>query len=65
MAKFKPSSSAMPNSQNQDRGNDQSARFIEAAKKAGVDESGRKFARAMKKVALVRPAKKAKQKASG
>jgi hypothetical protein len=28
----------------------QSARFIEAAKQAGVDMSGKKFARALKKV---------------
>lgn len=35
----------------------QSARFIEAAKKAGVDESGRKFAQAMKKVAKAKSTK--------
>ena len=34
----------------------QSARFIEAAKKAEADESGRKFARALKKVMLSKKA---------
>lgn len=33
---------------------DQSARFIEAAKKAEVDESGRKFARVFKRVVIAR-----------
>jgi hypothetical protein len=35
---------------------DQSRRFIEAAKAAGADETGKEFERAFKKV--VRPAKK-------
>lgn len=30
---------------------DQSARFIEAAKKTGADESGKKFEKAFKKIA--------------
>lgn len=34
---------------------DQSARFIEAAKKTGADESGKKFEKAFKKIA---PAKR-------
>jgi hypothetical protein len=37
---------------------DQSARFLAAAKAAGVDESGRKFNAAMKKVAKSKPAGK-------
>ena len=35
----------------------QSQRFMEAAEKAGVDKSGRKFAAAMKKVAKAKPKK--------
>jgi hypothetical protein len=35
----------------------QFARFLEAAEKAGVDKSGRKFAAAMKKVAKAKPKK--------
>lgn len=34
---------------------DQSARYIEAAKKAGVDESGRKFARVIEKIVKAKP----------
>jgi hypothetical protein len=37
----------------------QAARFIEAAKKAGVDESGRAFSRAMGKITLAKNARKA------
>jgi hypothetical protein len=33
----------------------QSARFIEAAKKAGADESGKKFEKAFKKIVRKRP----------
>lgn len=33
----------------------QAERFLEAAKKAQVDESGRKFAQAMKRVAVKKP----------
>lgn len=35
----------------------QAQRFLEAAEKAGVDKSGRKFAAAMKKVAKAKPKK--------
>ena len=38
---------------------DQSARFIEAAKKTGADESGKAFEKAFKKIAKAeKPAKK-------
>lgn len=40
--------------QKHDSAAEQSSRFIEAAKKAGVDESGRKFARVFKKVMTAR-----------
>lgn len=40
---------------------EQSARFIEAAKKAEVDMSGRKFARAMKKVVPPKSSRPVKQ----
>jgi hypothetical protein len=33
----------------------QSARFIEAAKKTGADESGKSFEKAFKKIAKVKP----------
>lgn len=36
---------------------DQSTRFIEAAKKAGVDESGRKFVKVFKQVVKPKPGK--------
>jgi hypothetical protein len=39
---------------------DQSARFIEAAKKTGADESGKKFEKAFKKVAPPSRGKKSK-----
>jgi hypothetical protein len=38
----------------------QSARFIEAAKKTGADESGKAFERAFKKIAPVKQPKKEK-----
>jgi hypothetical protein len=37
----------------------QAQRFLEAAKKAGVDESGRAFSRAMGKITLAKNARKA------
>jgi hypothetical protein len=41
------------------RAKDQSARFIQAAKALGVDETGKKFERAMKKIAKAeKPTKK-------
>jgi hypothetical protein len=39
---------------------DQSARFIEAAKKTGADESGKAFERAFKKIAPPTRSKKPK-----
>lgn len=45
----------------QEKDKDQSARFIEAAKELGADETGKKFERVFKKVV---PAKKP-QKARG
>ena len=35
---------------NDKKGRDQSARFIEAAKKTGADESGKSFEKAFKKI---------------
>jgi hypothetical protein len=44
------------NGKQKDKGRgDQSARFIEAAKKTGADESGKAFEKALKKIIKVKP----------
>jgi hypothetical protein len=40
---------------------DQSARFIEAAKKVGADETGKKFERALKKIVKTKANRKLRE----